>query len=52
VTERADAKQRDVFTPLYSDGKYHGPDLDLRTHGLPIFKRNGVNAVLSGHEHV
>ena len=38
--------------PLYSDGKYHGPDLDLRTQVLPIFKRNGVNAVFSGHEHV
>jgi predicted phosphodiesterase len=38
--------------PLYSDGKYHGPDLDLRAQVLPIFKRNGVNAVFSGHEHV
>jgi len=38
--------------PLYSDGKYHGPDLDLRAQVLPIFKRNGVNVVFSGHEHV
>jgi hypothetical protein len=38
--------------PLYSDGKYHGPDLDLRAQLIPIFKRNGVNVVFSGHEHV
>jgi hypothetical protein len=38
--------------PLYSDGKYHGPDLDLRAQLTPIFKRNGVNVVFSGHEHV
>ncbi len=38
--------------PLYSDGKSHGPDLDLRAQVLPIFKRNGVNVVFSGHEHV
>jgi len=37
---------------LYSDGKYHRPDLDLRAQVLPIFKRKGVNAVFSGHEHV
>jgi predicted MPP superfamily phosphohydrolase len=38
--------------PLYSDGKYHGPDLDLRAQILPILKKNGVNVVFSGHEHV
>ena len=38
--------------PLYSDGKSHGPDLDLRAQVLPIFKKNGVNVVFSGHEHV
>jgi len=38
--------------PLYSDGKSHGPDLDLRAQVLPIFKRNGVKVVFSGHEHV
>jgi 3',5'-cyclic AMP phosphodiesterase CpdA len=38
--------------PLYSDGKFHGPDLDLRARLEPIFKANGVKVVLSGHEHV
>jgi predicted phosphodiesterase len=38
--------------PLYSDGKSHGPDLDLRTQLEPVFERYGVNVVFSGHEHV
>ena len=38
--------------PLYSDGKYHGPDLDLRAVLTPLFEKYGVNVVLSGHEHV
>jgi 3',5'-cyclic AMP phosphodiesterase CpdA len=38
--------------PLYSDGKFHGPDLDLRARLEPIFKSSGVKVVLSGHEHV
>lgn len=38
--------------PLYSDGKYHGPDLDLRARLEPLFAANGVNVVFSGHEHV
>ena len=38
--------------PLYSDGRFHGPDLDLRAHLQPILKKYGVNVVLSGHEHV
>ena len=38
--------------PLYSDGRFHGPDLDLRKLLMPIFEKNGVNVVLSGHEHV
>lgn len=37
--------------PLYSDGKVHGPDLDLRTQLVPLFRQYGVNAVFSGHEH-
>jgi len=37
--------------PLFNDGKSHGPDLDLRTQLVPIFRRYGVNAVFSGHEH-
>jgi predicted phosphodiesterase len=38
--------------PLYNDGSHHGPDVDLRTQLLPLFERNGVNVVFSGHEHV
>lgn len=38
--------------PLYSDAKYHGPDLDLRAQLLPIFEKYGVNVVFSGHDHV
>jgi len=38
--------------PLYSDGKFHGPDQDLRTALAPMFKKYGVNVVFSGHEHV
>ncbi len=38
--------------PLYSDGKFHGPDVDLRALLSPLLKKYGVNVVLSGHEHV
>ncbi len=38
--------------PLYSDGKFHGPDTDLRARLEPLFKANGVRVVLSGHEHL
>ena|SRR5665213_365020 len=38
--------------PLYSDGKYHGPDVDLRTRLEPLLDSSGVNVVFSGHEHV
>ncbi len=37
--------------PLYSDGKKHGPDLDLRRLLEPLFIEMGVNVVLTGHEH-
>jgi 3',5'-cyclic AMP phosphodiesterase CpdA len=37
--------------PLYSDGKMHGADLDLRNQLAPLLKTYGVNAVFSGHEH-
>jgi len=37
--------------PLYSDGKKHGPDLDLRRRLEPLFMETGVNVVLNGHEH-
>jgi len=38
--------------PLYSDGRFHGPDVDLRNQLMPIFEKAGVNVVMSGHEHV
>ena len=38
--------------PLYSDGKFHGPDTDLRARIEPIFQNYGVRVVLSGHEHL
>ena len=38
--------------PLFNVGKEHGPDVDLRTELLPIFRQYGVNVVFSGHEHV
>lgn len=38
--------------PLYSDAKYHGPDLDLRANLVPLFEKYGVNVVFSGHDHV
>jgi 3',5'-cyclic AMP phosphodiesterase CpdA len=38
--------------PLYSDARFHGPDVDLRQRVEPIFEKDGVDVVLSGHEHV
>jgi len=38
--------------PLYSDGKTHGSDINLRTVLEPIFVANGVNVVFSGHDHI
>ncbi len=38
--------------PLYSDGKFHGADTDLRARIEPVFKANGVRLVLSGHDHL
>jgi 3',5'-cyclic AMP phosphodiesterase CpdA len=38
--------------PLYSSGKRHGSDADLRTVLEPLFVKYGMNVVLSGHDHV
>jgi hypothetical protein len=38
--------------PLYSHGKFHGPDLDLRKRLEPLLLRYGVQVVFTGHEHV
>lgn len=37
--------------PLYSSGKTHGADLDLRARIEPLFVKYGVDVVFSGHEH-
>lgn len=37
--------------PLYSSGKRHGPEIELRGALEPLFTKYGVNAVFSGHEH-
>ena len=37
--------------PLYSSGRRHGPDDELREVLEPLFLRHGVDAVFSGHEH-
>ena len=38
--------------PLYSHGKFHGSDVDLRARLEPMFVKYGVDVVLNGHEHV
>jgi 3',5'-cyclic AMP phosphodiesterase CpdA len=38
--------------PLYSDGKTHGSQVDLRVTLEPLFVAHGVNVVFSGHDHV
>ena len=38
--------------PLYSHGKFHGSDLDLRARLEPMLMKYGVDVVLNGHEHV
>lgn len=48
---RADWKICFFHHPLYSQGKTHGPDLDLRARVEPLFEKYGVNVVFSGHEH-
>jgi hypothetical protein len=37
--------------PLYSHGRAHGPDLDLRRVLEPLLRQHGVNVVFAGHEH-
>lgn len=38
--------------PLYSHGKFHGSDLDLRARLEPMLIKYKVDVVLNGHEHV
>ena len=37
--------------PLYSSGKRHGSEMDLRQQLEPLFMRFGVQVVFSGHDH-
>ena len=37
--------------PLYSSGKQHGSDTELRGFLEPLFQEYGVKVVLAGHEH-
>jgi 3',5'-cyclic AMP phosphodiesterase CpdA len=38
--------------PLYSHGKMHGSDVDLRRQLQPVLEKRGVEVVFSGHDHV
>jgi len=38
--------------PFYTHARFHGADIDLRAKIEPLFIRAGVNAVLTGHQHV
>ena len=38
--------------PLYSDGRMHGSQIDVRVVLEPLFVKYGVNVVFSGHDHV
>jgi hypothetical protein len=37
--------------PLYSTGRKHGPDIELRTVLEPLLVKHGVDVVFTGHEH-
>jgi hypothetical protein len=38
--------------PMYSSGDRHGSRLDLRAELEPLLVRHGVDAVLTGHDHI
>ena len=38
--------------PLYSNGKRHGSNVQLRVALEPLLVRHGVNLVFSGHDHI
>jgi len=38
--------------PIYSSGRRHGAEKDLRLLLEPLFQRHGVNVVFAGHEHL
>jgi predicted MPP superfamily phosphohydrolase len=38
--------------PLYSDGRTHGSEVEVRVMFEPLFVKYGVNVVFSGHDHI
>jgi hypothetical protein len=38
--------------PIYSDGRRHGSNVELRVVLEPLLVRHGVQVVFSGHEHI
>ena len=38
--------------PIYSNGKRHGSNVELRIRLEPLFLRHGVQVVFSGHDHM
>jgi len=38
--------------PLYSDGRRHGSDVELRVKLEPLFVKYSVDVVFSGHDHI
>jgi 3',5'-cyclic AMP phosphodiesterase CpdA len=38
--------------PLYSDGRTHGSEVEVRVMFEPLFIKYGVNVVFSGHDHI
>jgi 3',5'-cyclic AMP phosphodiesterase CpdA len=38
--------------PLYSNGRRHGGEVELRVRLEPLFVKYGVNVVYSGHDHI
>jgi len=38
--------------PLYSDGRRHGSDVQLRVALEPLLVKHGVNLVFQGHDHI
>lgn len=38
--------------PIYSDGRRHGSDIELRVVLEPLFVKYGVDVVYSGHDHI
>jgi len=38
--------------PIYSNGKRHGSDVELRVRLEPLFVRHGIQVVFAGHDHM